>query len=123
MEDKLLERALTKAYEAALKVLEPAILSPSASMSFTLSVEYDEKGPVRLIIDVQISRRNLDKFKPLLEAAADEAARAFEKEMGIKTGKRLRLYPVEDRGRGTRSDTQKPRPRRGRSSSGLRRDS
>ena len=94
--DKL-EKALEKAYKEALRILEPAIISPSSSLSITISLEYDERGPITLVIDMELSRGAVRKFSALMEEAAHAAARAVERELGIKARAKLRL--VTSRGK------------------------
>ena len=111
MEDKL-ARALEKAYEAAARVLYPLMVSSGSTLSLLISVDYDEEGVARINIEVEASRRGIERFEELLGEAANAAARAFEEEMGIPARGGVRLVAPRSR-EASSGYSQERRSRRG----------
>jgi hypothetical protein len=76
LEDKI-EKGLLKAYETAYRILQPIVENPLSSFSFIIKVEYDENGPIRLVMEVELSRKHARELEELLGEALNAAARAF----------------------------------------------
>ncbi|MCE4627678.1 MAG: hypothetical protein F7C34_00820 [Desulfurococcales archaeon] len=114
MEDKRVEEALQKAYERLVEILHPLFSSATQFSSVTLRLDYDEKGPVKLVIEIEAPSKYFERLGVLIDEAAREAARAFEEAAGIRAGRRVRLVPIEGpREGGSGAGPQKRGSRRG----------
>ncbi len=70
--------ALSRAEEEARRIVESVLAGRLGSYDIIISVDYDDKGVRRLVVDVRTSSGILEKR--LLEAAAEEAARRAARE-------------------------------------------
>jgi hypothetical protein len=105
LEAEKLEKALQRAYEEAYRILQPALLSTTRFLSLILSVEYDEEGPISLVVYVEIQGRHAREAEPLVGEAVNAAARAFEEELGIRVNKKVRIRHRKSGKRGASSSS------------------
>lgn len=84
--------ALVEAEEAARRLLSRLLGGAAGRFTLILSLEYDEEGPRRLVLDIEASRARMDRsqLEEVIEAVAEEAARVFEEKAGVRVGRRVR---------------------------------
>ncbi len=98
-EASLYAEALAEAEEAARRLLSRLLGGAAGRFTLILSLEYDDEGPRRLVLDIEASRARMDRarLEEVIEAAAEEAARVFEEKAGIRVGHRVRRRPPRGR--------------------------
>ncbi|MEB3759850.1 MAG: hypothetical protein GSR81_03290 [Desulfurococcales archaeon] len=124
MEDNdKITRAIEKTHEWLIAFLERNLPGTLSSFLITLHADYDEKGVINIVIDVQASRPRTRVISEIVEEAVAGARRIFEKEAGIPAHARIRYAPTQAGKKKHYSRTRKRRSRRGRSGHRSRRDS
>lgn len=90
--DSVYIEALVEAEEAARRLLTRLLGGAAGRFTLILSLEYDERGPRRLVLDIEASRARMDKrmLEEVIDAVAEEAAKVFEKKAGIRVGHGVR---------------------------------
>ncbi len=89
-DSEAVEKALSKAEEAARHVIENALGQRMPYYNISLKATYSGDGLERLVIDIHLARPRVEKetLHEVIEAAIEAARRAFEKELSKKVDSR-----------------------------------
>ncbi|MCE4600706.1 MAG: hypothetical protein F7C38_03995 [Desulfurococcales archaeon] len=89
-DSEAVEKALSKAEEAARHVIENALGQRISYYNISLKATYSVEGPERLVIDIHLARPRVERkmLHEVIEAAIEAARQAFETELSKKVDSR-----------------------------------